>query len=66
MSNFVGCDCAKKFEDTIDNKNDNNTNLPKMSLISKKSTKEEEENENLTFVKYNTINSQFFYWKNRR
>ena len=59
MSNFVGCDCAKKYEDTIDNKNINNPNHPKISLISKKSTKEEDD-ENLTYVKSQTINSQFF------
>ena len=59
MSNFVGCDCAKKYEETIDNKNINNPNHPKISLISKKSTKEEDD-ENLTYVKSQTINSQFF------
>ena len=61
MSNFVGCDCLRQYEETHDNNNKNtdNKNQPKISLISKKSTTEGDD-VNLTYVKTSTINSQFF------
>ena len=61
MSNFVGCDCLRQYEETHDNNNKNtdNKSQPKISLISKKSTTEGDD-VNLTYVKSSTINSQFF------
>ena len=62
MSNFVGCDCLRQYEETHDNNNNKNTDnksQPKISLISKKSTTEGDD-VNLTYVKSSTINSQFF------
>ena len=61
MSNFVGCDCLRQYEETHDNNNKNtdNKSQPKISLISKKSTTEGDD-VNLTYVKTSTINSQFF------
>ena len=61
MSNFVGCDCLRQYEETHDNNNKNtdNKSQPKISLISKKSTTEGDDI-NLTYVKSSTINSQFF------
>ena len=61
MSNFVGCDCLRQYEETYDNNNKNtdNKSQPKISLISKKSTTEGDD-VNLTYVKSSTINSQFF------
>ena len=60
MSNFVGCDCLRQYEETHDNnKNTDNKSQPKISLISKKSTTEGDD-VNLTYVKTSTINSQFF------
>ena len=50
MSNFVGCDCLRQYEETHDNNNKN---------TSKKSTTEGDD-VNLTYVKSSTINSQFF------
>ena len=61
MSNFVGCDCLRQYEETHDNNNKktDNKSQPKISLISKKSTTEGDDI-NLTYVKSSTINSQFF------
>ena len=61
MSNFVGCDCLRQYEETHDNNNKNtdNKSQPKISLISKRSTTEGDD-VNLTYVKSSTINSQFF------
>ena len=64
MSNFVGCDCIRKTEETIEHNNKNNnyniSNLnPKSTLLSKETTKDEE----LT-SKYNktqTILSQGYF-----
>ena len=57
MSNFVGCDCLRKDEDmTEHNLNKNKPN--KISLLSQQTTHDEEEL--LTYVKSQTINSQYF------
>ena len=65
MSDFVGCDCIRKNEETIDNNNksinNNNNNLnPKSTLLSKGTTEEDDE----LYSKYNksqTILSQGYF-----
>ena len=59
MSNFVGCDCLRKEEDSINQKlNIKNNDVPKVSLISHQSTNEEYD---LTgYAKSQSINSQYF------
>ena len=60
MNNIVGCDCLRKTEDTIDNNSTiNNKNLPKYSLISKQTTKDEDVI--LTLVKSQTVQTQDYF-----
>jgi calcium-dependent protein kinase len=57
MSNFVGCDCLRKDEDMTEH-NLSKNKPTKISLLSQQTTHDEEEL--LTYVKSQTINSQYF------
>ena len=59
MSNFIGCDCLNKSEDTIDSTYYKNNNNPKISLLSKETTTEDDVS--LAIVKSNTNNSQIYF-----
>ena len=57
MTNFVGCDCLRKDEDLTEH-NTNKNKESKISLMSQQTTSVDEEI--LTYVKSQTLNSQYF------
>ena len=57
MTNFVGCDCLRKDEDLIEH-NPNKNKESKISLMSQQTTSVDDEI--LTYVKSQTMNSQYF------
>ena len=57
MTNFVGCDCLRKDEDLTEH-NPNKNKESKISLMSQQTTSVDDEI--LTYVKSQTMNSQYF------
>ena len=57
MTNFVGCDCLRKDEDLTEH-NPNKNKESKISLMSQQTTSVDDEI--LTYVKSQTLNSQYF------
>ena len=57
MTNFVGCDCLRKDEDLTEH-NTNKNKESKISLMSQQTTSVDDEI--LTYVKSQTLNSQYF------
>ena len=57
MTNFVGCDCLRKDEDSTEH-NPNKNKESKISLMSQQTTSVDDEI--LTYVKSQTMNSQYF------